>query len=52
MIQQLADEGHDFVQWKSRKEFSEGCSGDEISCDVPEDRPVDILPENIPLDIL
>ena len=51
-VQQLADEGMIFVNGKVAKSSLKVVSGDEISCDVPEDRPVDILPENIPLDIL
>ena len=51
-VQQLADDGMIFVNGKVAKSSSKVVTGDEISCDVPEDRPVDILPENIPLDIL
>ena len=51
-VQQLADDGMIFVNGKVAKSSLKVVSGDEISCDVPDDRPVDILPENIPLDIL
>ena len=51
-VQQLADDGMILVNGKVAKSSLKVVSGDEISCDVPDDRPVDILPENIPLDIL
>ena len=51
-IQELAKSGLIFVNGKAVKAGFKLSSGDEISCDVPEEEVIDIAAEDIPLDIL
>lgn len=51
-VQELAKAGEIFINGKAAKNSSRLKEGDVISCDVPEDEPIDVKPENIPLDIL
>ena len=51
-VQELAKTGEIFVNGKAAKSSAKLSSGDVITCDVPEDEPIDVAPENIPLDIL
>ena len=49
--QQLLEKGGVLVNGKSVKKNYKTHAGDEISLELPEPEPVEILPENIPLDI-
>lgn len=51
-IQKLIKEGHVSVNGKSVKANYKLGAGDEISVEIPEAKEPDILPEDIPLDIL
>ena len=51
-IQDLAKTGVITVNGKVQKGSYKVCVGDVISCDVPEDETTEIMPEDIPLDIL
>lgn len=51
-IQDLAKTGAITVNGKVQKGSYKVCVGDVISCDVPEDETTEIMPEDIPLDIL
>ena len=51
-VQELAKAGEIFVNGKVAKSSAKLNLGDVIECDVPEDEPIDVEPENIPLDIL
>jgi len=51
-VQELAKAGEIFVNGKAAKSSAKLNLGDVIECDVPEDEPIDVEPENIPLDIL
>ena len=51
-IQDLARQGLIFINGKPEKASYRVCPGDVITCDVPEDVPLDVTAENIPLDIL
>ena len=51
-IQDLAKAGAITVNGKVQKGSYKVCVGDVISCDVPEDETTEIMPEDIPLDIL
>ena len=51
-IQKLIKEGHVSVNGKPVKENYKLVAGDEISVEIPEAKEPDILPEDIPLDIL
>jgi 23S rRNA pseudouridine1911/1915/1917 synthase len=51
-IQDLAEKGLITLNGKAAKSAQKVKAGDVIACDVPEDQPTQILPENIPLDIL
>ena len=51
-IQKLIKEGHVKVGEKTVKANYKLCAGDEVSIEIPDASEPDILPENIPLDIL
>ena len=51
-IQDLAKEGKILVNGKAVRSSYKVQLNDEIVCEVPEDETADIVPENIPLDIL
>lgn len=51
-VQGLAKAGEIFVNGKEAKSSIKLSAGDVITCDVPEDEPIDVAPEKIPLDIL
>ena len=51
-IQDLAKKGAITVNGKGQKGSYKVCVWDVISCDVPEDETTEIMPEDIPLDIL
>ncbi|MBQ6488915.1 MAG: RluA family pseudouridine synthase [Solobacterium sp.] len=51
-VQALVKEGMITVNGKPVKSSYAVCAGDIIEADVPEDQPLDLQPENIPLDIL
>lgn len=51
-VQELAKAGEIFVNGKAAKSSAKLNAGDVVTCDVPEDEPIDVAPENIPLDIL
>ena len=51
-VQALVKDGLITVNGKPVKSSYAVCAGDIIEADVPEDQPMDLQPENIPLDIL
>lgn len=51
-VQALVKDGLITVNGKPVKSSYAVCTGDIIEADVPEDQPMDLQPENIPLDIL
>ncbi len=51
-IQELAKAGMIFVNDKAVRSSYKVALNDVITCDVPDDEPIDVKPENIPLDIL
>ena len=51
-IQELAKEGKIFVNGKAVRSSYKTVLNDVITCDVPDNEPIDVEPENIPLDIL
>lgn len=51
-IQELAKAGLIFVNGKAVRSSYKVALADVITCDVPQDEPIDVKPENIPLDIL
>lgn len=51
-VQELTKNGSVIVNGKPQKSSYKVMEGDVVRCDVPEDEPTDILPENIPLNIL
>lgn len=51
-VQDLCKEEKVLVNGKAAKSSLKVKAGDVISCDVPEDKPLEIKAENIPLDIL
>ena len=51
-IQTLAKDGMITMDGKPVKSSLKLKAGDVISCDIPDDEPIETLPENIPLDIL
>jgi 23S rRNA pseudouridine1911/1915/1917 synthase len=51
-VQELAKAGEITVNGKTAKSSAKLNEGDIVACDVPEDEPIDVKPENIPLDIL
>ena len=51
-VQQLVKEGRIMVDGKSVKGSFKLKKGQVIECDIPEDREIDVLPQDIPLDIL
>ncbi len=51
-VQQLLKEGRITVDGRPAKGSLKLKAGQEIVCDIPEDREIDVLPQNIPLDVL
>ena len=51
-VQALVKDGLITVNGKPVKSSYAVCAGDIIEADIPEDQPMDLQPENIPLDIL
>lgn len=51
-LQKLIKEDAVYVNGKPRKANYKVCEGDEVELDIPEPEPVDIEPEDIPLEIL
>lgn len=51
-VQELARDGKITVNEKTAKSSLRLNAGDHVVCDVPEEEPIDVKPENIPLDIL
>lgn len=51
-VQSLCDDGQVYVNGKQAKSSLKVQNGDEIQCEIPADKPLDVKPENIPLDIL
>ena len=51
-VQQLVKEGRIMVDGKPVKGSFKLKKGQVIECDIPEDREIDVLPQDIPLDIL
>lgn len=51
-VQDLCDVGKVLVNGKPAKSALKVKTGDLIECEIPEDRPLEVKPENIPLDIL